>query len=237
MDVAILAAAGAGIAGGITALALMQQRSGRLERLMRQQRFMFDAEVQYRRVEDEEGHISAGLARVGRLTSELNSLYQPLRDVVMLPQARQGGALVLRPFVDDIGTVAYVWATQTSDGALNGLTIETFTRDEVLTTISGGRDLIAMPPFCKRNYPTGRMSVEELLRNHRAFTSRDRDTRTFRRMTNAIEVAGELQRMHDLIRDWRLSIPRSELLERDLQVWLGRKYQSQRARWAKTLTA
>lgn len=236
MDIAIFAAAGAGVAGGITALTLMQMRTRRFERMMRQQRFMFDAEVQYRRVEAEEGHISAALARVGKLTSELTSLYQPLRDVVMLPQDRQGGALVLRPFVDDIGTVAYVWATQTSDGALDGLTIETFTRDEILTTISGGRDLIALPPFCKRNYPKGRMSVEALLRNHRAFTSRERDTSTFRPMTNAIEVAGELQRMHDMIRDWRRSVPKPELVERDLQVWLGPKYRSQRARWAKSLT-
>lgn len=237
MDVAVLAAAGAAVAGGITALTLMQLRARRFERMMRQQRFMFDSEVQYRRVEEQEAQISASLAQVGNLASELNSLYQPLRDIVMIPQARQGGAMVLRPFVDDIGTVAYVWVTQTSDGSLDGLTIETFTQDEVLTTIAGGRDLIAMPPFCRRNYPKGRMSVEELLRNHRAFTSRDRDTSTFRPMTNAIEVAGELQRSHDMIREWRRSVPPPELLERDLQTWLGRKYQSQRARWAKTLAA
>jgi hypothetical protein len=236
VDPAILAAAGVGVAGGITALMLMQVRTRRFERVMRQQRFMFNADVQFRRVEEEERHLSAGLSQVGKLTSELTSLYQPLRDIVMIPQNQQGGAMVLRPFIDDIGTVAYVWVTNTSDGPLNGITIETFTRDEILTTIPGGRDVIAMPPFCRRNYPKGRMSIEVLLRNHRAFTSRDRDPKTFRPMTNAVEVAGELQRMHDMVLDWRRSLPPAELLERDLQAWLGRKYRSQRARWAKTLT-
>jgi hypothetical protein len=237
VDPAVLAVAGAAVAGGVTALVLMQMRARRFERLMRQQRFMFDADVQYRRVEEDERHLSAALEKVAKETSEMTSFLQPLRDVVMLPTAQQGGAMMIRPFVDDIGTVAYATVTQTSDGTLKGMTIETFTRDEVLTTIAGGRDVIALPPFCKRNYPKGRMSLEELLRNHRVFTSRDRDTSTFRPMTNAFEVAGELQRMHDLIRDWRRSMPPAELLERDLQVWLGRKYQSQRARWAKTLAA
>lgn len=236
MDVAVLAAAGVAVAGGVTALTMMQMRTRRFERVMRQQRFMFSTDVQFRRVEEEERQISAPLARVGKLTAELTSLYQPLRDVVMIPQGVQGGGMVLRPFVDDIGTVAYVWATNTSDGPLDGITIDTFTRDEVLTTIPGGRDVIAMPPFCKRNYPTGRMSIEQLLRNHRAFTSRDRDTSTFRPMTNAFEIAAEMQRAHDMILQWRRSLPPNELLERDLQVWLGRKYQSQRSRWAKTLT-
>jgi hypothetical protein len=237
VDGAVLAGAGAAVAGGVTALVLLQMRARRFERLMRQQRFMFDADVQYRRVEEEERHLTRALDQVGKQTNELTSFLQPLRDVVMIPQDRQGGVMVLRPFVDDIGTVAYATVTQTSDGTLTGLTIETFAGDEILTTVAGGRDVIALPPFCKRNYPKGRMSLEELLRNHRVFTSRDRDPSTFRPMTNGIDVAGEMQRMHDMIRDWRRSMPPAELLERDLQVWLGRKYQSQRARWAKTLAA
>jgi hypothetical protein len=236
VSVIALAAAGAAVAAGVTTLAVMQTRARRSERVMRQQRFMFNTDVQFRSVEPEEVQISAPLAKVGNLTSGLLSLYQPLRDVVMIPQSVRGGGMVLRPFVDDIGTVAYVWVTNTSDGMLTGIAIETFTRDEVFTTIPGGRDMIALPPFCRRNYPKGRLSIEELLRNHRAFTSRDRDTTQFHRMTNAVEVSAELQRAHDLILHWRRSMPPHELVEHDLQAWLGRKYQSQRGRWANTLT-
>jgi hypothetical protein len=234
---AVYVAASVAVAGGVLVLVLMQMRARRFERLMRQQRFMFDADVQFRAVEPEERQLSAVLAKVNKETSEMTSFLQPFGDVVMLPLAGQGGAVVIRPFVDDIGTVAYATVTQTADGTLKGLTIESFTRDEVLTTIAGGRDVIAMPPFCKRNYPKGRMSLEELLRNHRMFVSRDRDGSSFHPMTNTLEIANELQRAHDMIQQWRRSMPPAELLERDLQVWLGPKYQSQRARWAKTLAA
>lgn len=204
---------------------------------MRQQRLLFDSEVQYRRVEDSEKHLSAAFDRAVRQNADLTSSLQRLRDIVMVSPATRT-PLLIRPYVDDIGTAAYLTIAPTIDGgAMTYVTMETYTPNEWLSTVPGSRDLIALPPFCKRNYPPARLSMDDLLRNHRMFTSRERDPETFHKPSNANEVAEQLQHTHDLILQWRRSLPPEELLERDLQVWLGKRYGKDAARWRKSLGA
>ena len=117
------------------------------------------------------------------------------------------------------------------------VTMETYTPNEWLSTVPWRRDLIALPPFCRRNHPPPRLSMDELLRHHRSFTSRDRNPETFHKLSNANEIAEQLQHTHDLILQWRRSMTPEELLERDLQVWLGKRYAKDAARWRKSLGA
>lgn len=203
---------------------------------MKYARLLHDSPVQFRRVEDDEQHLSAVLNQQRRINDDLNSFLQRLRDIVMIIPGQKTPVLI-RPYVDDVATAAYLTVAPTADGTMTTVTMETYAADEVFTTVPRGRDLLALPPFCKHNYPTGRMSLEELLRNHRSFIARDRDTNRFHKFSNAIDMVGELQRVHDAIYEWRRSMPAEQLLERDLQAWLGTKYKSQRNRWAKTLAA
>lgn len=202
---------------------------------MRHARLLHDNRCQFRRIEEHEKHMVSPLDQERGINDDLNSFLQRLRDIVMIVPGQRAPVLI-RPYVDDVATVAYITVAPTAEGTMTSVTMETYGENEVFTTVHRGRDLIALPPFCKRNYPKGRMSFEELLRNHRAFTSRDRDTNQFQE-TSAIDIATQLQNVHDAIYQWRGSMPADQLLERDLQAWLGSKYRSQRGRWAKVLAA
>jgi hypothetical protein len=235
-DIAVFAVSGAVAVGAAAGLVVSRMRANRHERAMRHARLLHDSPVQFRRVEDDETHLSAVLDQQRRINDDLNSFLQRLRDIVLIIPGQKTPVLI-RPYVDDVATAAYLTVAQTADGTMTSVTMETYAADEVFTTVPRGRELLALPPFCKRNYPGGRMSLEELLRNHRSFIARDRDTNRFHKFTNAVDMVGELQRVHDAIYDWRRSMPDEQLLERDLQAWLGNKYKSQRNRWAKTLAA
>jgi hypothetical protein len=235
-DVVALALSGVAVVGAAAGLGVSRMQRRRNEHAMRYAHVLHDSRVQFRRVEDDETHLIAALNQQKRINDDLNSFLQRLRDIVMIIPG-QRTPVVIRPYVDDVATAAYITVTSTPDGTMTSVTMETYAPDEVFTTVPRGRDLLALPPSCKRNYPSGRLSLEELLRNHRSFIARDRDTNRFHRFTNAVDMVGELQRVHDLIFEWRRSMPAEQLLERDLQAWLGKKYKSQRNRWAKTLAA
>ncbi len=235
-DVVALALSGVAVVGAAAGLGVSRMQRRRNERAMRHAHLLHDSRVQFRRVEDDEGHLIAALNQQRRINDDLNSFLQRLRDIVVIIPG-QRTPVVIRPYVDDVATAAYLTVASTPEGTMMSVTMETYAADEVFTTVPRGRDLIALPPFCKRNYPSGRKSLEELLRNHRSFIARDRDTNRFHKFTNAIDIVSELQRVHDEIYAWRRSMPAEQLLERDLQAWLGTKYKSQRNRWAKTLAA
>lgn len=236
MQLAFHAAVAAVAIGGLSVLLALRIRSRRLERAMRFQRALFSEEVVYRPVEEGEKNLIALLDAPQELNADLTSDLQRLPDIVMVSRS-QSMTVLMRPYVDDIGNAAYIVVIPGKDGTHTSFEMETYAHDEVLRSVPGSRDLIAMPPFCKSSYPSQRLSMAEKLRHHRAFTARERDTSRNRMLSNADDVATALQSMHDMILTWRRSMTADELLERDLQAWLGRGYERGRARWKRALAA